>query len=122
MSNTEEQEKAHYFLSSMTVVGMPVKGGNGQARWTCNIMTVKPKNYISRKDIAMSQQSAMNRFVNEIDQKQDFQIIDVEIGSISYLGHMTKAEFHEGFDIPEEVTPQAVAEAELSQEEQDRVR
>ena len=106
------EEKKHYFLASGSVfffpVGKPEDVGSVQLNgvFTTNNGTV-PVSGIAKAQQTLQQQAADRMGKQDIQ----IQIVDVQLVSISSLGHMLPSEFHD-LDAPKPATDVAPAKVQ----------
>jgi len=85
----------HWLLAGQVVT----KDQHGKERQKgFNTLTVTEKSFLGRIDLAKAQDAMMRRSVTETVQVKGTKIVDVFIQSVSLLGHVTRAEFNEGFE------------------------
>ena len=89
--------KQNYFLLSALVIYQREKLERTRH---FNILMTSQKRTITRTQLGRAQQQAQVRFFTEFDKDNKSEVVDVFIQSISHLGEMTEAEFHEDFDYP----------------------
>lgn len=99
--------KQNYFLLSALVIYQREK--LERTRHFNILMTSKDRT-ITRTQLGRAQQQAQVRFFTEFDKDQKSEVVDVFIQSISHLGEMTEAEFHEDFDYPGKPQPEPAGE------------
>jgi hypothetical protein len=92
MSNTK-----HYFLLSALVIYQRDKIERTRH---FNILVTSDKKTINRAQIGNAQQQAQVRFFTEFDTENKSEVVDVFMQSVSHLGEMSEAEFHQEFDYP----------------------
>lgn len=90
------KEKQHYYLGSTKVIFLHKESGN-VSELHLNVMLRRDQNYVNAKGMGNIQTSAQMLFFQKMEVEQ-YDIIDVFIVSVSYLGHMTEAEFTEGMN------------------------
>lgn len=99
--------KHNYFLLSAMVIYQKDKLERSR---NFNILLSSDKRIVTRAQLGRAQQQAQVRFFTEFDSDRKSEIMDVYIQSVSYLGEMTEAEFHEDFDYPGKPQPEPVEE------------
>lgn len=102
----------HYYLISAQVVYLKDKLERSR---NYNILVVSKEPRVTRAQLGRVQQQAQVRFFTEFDTEHKSEVTDVFIMAVNYLGEMTEAQFHEGFDLPSQANGKAQEE---SQEEE----
>lgn len=93
---SQEEERLHYFLVCGTVVytKKDIRNKVEQYQHTMNTVSNLGVYAFTATQIARAQQALQVRLMREFEDPKKITVRDVVINSVSYLGHMTKAEFH----------------------------
>lgn len=89
MSN---QEKKHHHLFALQIIFSVAEGPAGSV--AINQLLTTDSSVITLKDIGRTQQSAQIAFAKKMEDAGKYEVLDVVIMGISYLGHMAESEFH----------------------------
>jgi hypothetical protein len=92
-------KRQHYWLMAGTI--MFADKDKNHFEKTLNTLLVGDHDNITRHDLGKIQQGLQMRLINETFHGQmpaEVQILDVVILGGTYLGRMTEAEFHKGFE------------------------
>jgi len=88
------EAKHHWLVAGQIITANPK--GIGHTR-ILNSLVLADEQCLTKLDIARTQDGLMRRFVTETEQEKGFQIVDVVILSINYLGLMTQEGFEGAF-------------------------
>lgn len=99
--------KHHYYLLSTQVVYTKDKLERSR---NFNILVISKEPRVTRAQLGRAQQQAQVRFFTEFDTEHKSKVTDVFIIAVNYLGEMTEAQFHEGFELPSQANGEAQKE------------
>lgn len=98
-----QNQPKHYWLASMEILFTDSEGVIGSRN--VNALIITDNHRVARKDIGQAQQGAQVTFFRGLQANglgeealKGFKVRDVFMQAISYLGRMSHAEFHAGYD------------------------
>ena len=92
--DTQAALKRHYHMFSIMVI---YSEGGREKRQFMNSVSPSEQPYVNSMDLARVQQQTQVRFQQVFDPQKKAKLLDLYVQSISYMGHMTNAEFDGGF-------------------------
>ena len=90
------QELHHYYMFAGNLAFVDSEGNAAVSNASVVVPTTDQR--VTARDMARASQGLQMNLFQRINQQ--VQVIDLNIMSVSYLGHMTEEEFNAGADIP----------------------